>query len=124
MHKKCSGTLDIQLRHLADVSIMKLTWLIFCLGSISLTISLTDEKQLIPKEHKITVALSERKPFVIFDGNKSPRGLDVTIIENFAQKFKLQIDYYICNSSLNNVFANEENFESFSEKTDLTYAFQ
>lgn len=47
----------------------------------------------------ITVALSERKPFVLFDHDGTPKGLDVSIVENFATKFNLQIVYYIANST-------------------------
>lgn len=72
-------------------------------------------------EQKITVALSERRPFVILDQNGTPKGLDISIIENFAKKFHLQIDYIVINSSLNYVFANEESSIASSIFNDLKY---
>lgn len=62
---------------------------------------------------EITVALSERPPFVIFDRNGTPNGLDVLIIKNFAKKLKLQIDFLIVNTSLNQVFATKQDWSSF-----------
>lgn len=62
----------------------------------------------------ITVALSERIPFVIFDRNGTPNGLDILIIENFGRKFNLQIDYLVVNSSLNQVLMTKQDWSSFS----------
>lgn len=70
---------------------------------------------------KITVALSERKPFAMLDQNGTPKGLDVLIVENFAQKFHLQIDYVVINSSLNYIFTNEEYLLASSIFDDLKY---
>lgn len=67
----------------------------------------------IPSDHKITVALSERKPFTYLDQNGVPKGLDILIIENFAKKFKFQLDFIIVNSSLNYIFTNEEYLRDF-----------
>lgn len=47
---------------------------------------------------KITVALIERKPFVVLDENGTPNGLDVLIVKNFARNFNLQMHYYVINS--------------------------
>lgn len=63
---------------------------------------------------EITVALSERKPFVILNQNEAPKGLDVLIIENFASKNNLRIKYRVINSSLNTALSN-----SLRVKTNL-----
>lgn len=66
---------------------------------------------------QITVALSQRKPFVIIPKTKihGPKGLDVLILKNFAQKFNLHINYVIVNSTQNSLNA-------FSmEKVNLRY---
>lgn len=78
--------------------------------------------QTIPQAHlyrKITVAVSEQKPFSYLDQNGKPKGIDVEIIENFGRKFNLQIDYVPFNTSLNFQFINEKNFRRFSKKNDL-----
>lgn len=62
---------------------------------------------------KISVVLSQRKPFVVIDQNGPPKGLDVSIVENFANTFNLQINYLIVNMSMNYAFVNEDNFERF-----------
>lgn len=69
-----------------------------------------------PSKKTVTIALSERKPFVTFDQNGMPTGLDVSIINNFAQKFNLQISFLIVNVSLNFVFAREENFNIYKSE--------
>lgn len=72
--------------------------------------------------HQIKIGLSDRKPFVILNENELPKGLGVTIVENFAKKYNLQTDYLIINSTTNNIFANESNFERFSEEMELKYS--
>lgn len=52
----------------------------------------------------ITVAVTERKPFVTFNQNGMPMGLDALIIGNFAQEFNLHVEYSIVNSSRNLIF--------------------
>lgn len=69
----------------------------------------------------ITVALSEQKPFVIIGEDDSPKGLDVSIIENFAKKLSLQINYVVINSSLNHMFSNEISFNPYSAHSSLRY---
>lgn len=56
---------------------------------------------------KITVTIPTRNPIAIFDQNSVARGLDVLILENFAQKFDLQINYIAVNTSLNHIFSDE-----------------
>lgn len=69
----------------------------------------------------IKVALSERKPFAIVDQNGKPNGLDVQIIENFAKKLNLRLEYFFVNLSLNYVFANENNVKALDIETLLGY---
>lgn len=91
---------------------MKLPWLIFLLKfSLGFAVHLKNHPDLT-----ITVALSERKPFVILDGNATPTGLDVLIIENFARKFNLKIKYIIMNTSMNDIFIKMENSTSFANQ--------
>lgn len=71
--------------------------------------------------HTITVALSEQKPFVSFDENGSPYGLDVSIIENFVKKLNLQANYVVINTSLNYIFSNEKTFNSYLVGSSLKY---
>lgn len=70
-------------------------------------------------DHKITVALSERDPFVVFNQNGAPKGLDILIIENFARKLNLKIDYFLVNISLNYIFTDENHFNAFPDQTSL-----
>lgn len=70
-------------------------------------------------DYKITVALSERNPFVILNQNGAPKGLDILIIENFARKLNLQIDYFLVNISLNYIFIDEDSFNAFPDQTFL-----
>lgn len=58
----------------------------------------------VKPEQKLTVALIERKPFITFDQNGSPKGLDVLIIENFAIRFNMRINNVLFNSPVNDVF--------------------
>lgn len=94
---------------------MKIFWLIFSLGvSFSIALHLKEHH-----DHTITVALSERIPFAFFDPNGTPKGLDVLIIENFARKFKLKIDYLAVNTSLNHIFATKQDWNTFLIENNL-----
>lgn len=62
---------------------------------------------------KITVAIAEQKPFTEFDEDGVPKGLDVKIIENFAMKYHLQVDFVNINLSMNKMFASERISEAF-----------
>lgn len=65
---------------------------------------------------KIKVALSERKPFVILDSNGgSPKGLGVSIVDNFARNSNLQIDYLMTNSTESYISANDFPIQSLFE---------
>lgn len=74
-------------------------------------------------KQKITVALSERKPFVFHDQNGILKGLDVSIIESFAKKHNLLINYVFVNVSLNYVFTNED-FTSLPAHVNFRYTFK
>lgn len=107
---------------------MKLTRSLLCLVTWYLpliaTNSIGSSEKLFAElgsYRKITVAVSERIPFVVLDQNETLMGLDVQILENFAKKFKLQIDYVIVDASLNYVFSNEQEFRKFSMQTNLRY---
>lgn len=60
----------------------------------------------------ITVMVSQSKPFAFYE-NHSLKGLDVHIMENFANRFKLQIEYILTNETLNEVFSTNDRFEQF-----------
>lgn len=66
---------------------MKLLWFLFLI-EVSFVVSVH------PRSHTnqtITIAVSERIPFVILDRDATPKDLDVLIVENFARKFNVQI---------------------------------
>lgn len=64
------------------------------LGFLFLTlVSAAHNSESSDSSREISVMLSERKPFVLFNENGMPVGLDVSIIENFARKYKLKIKY-------------------------------
>lgn len=73
-------------------------------------------------ERKITVAISERRPFVTVDQNGRQSGLDVSIIENFAKKFHFQVEYVKINQSLNSVFSMKDFNENKIQQV-LRYRF-
>lgn len=52
------------------------------------------------------------KPFVFYE-NRSLKGLEVDMIENFAKKIKLGIEYIVTNESLNGVFNSEDRAKGF-----------
>ena len=78
-------------------------------------------EHLYPKIYpgnRISVAVSERTPFVILDQNGGPpTGLDVSIMENFAKRFRFKIDYCLVNSSLNYTFAKNEHSNTLLVET-------
>lgn len=49
---------------------------------------------------KITVGLSKRDSVMLLNQNRVLKSLDLSIIENFGQKFKLQVDFLIVNKSV------------------------
>lgn len=115
----------IRLKERTDSEKMVLKWAIL-LFVILLNSGEVVGKQAFPKlspDHKITVTLSERKPFVFLDENGAPKGLDVLIIENFARKLNLKIDYFIVDSSLNYIFNDKNYFNATRDQTSLRSHF-
>lgn len=76
-------------------------------------------------DRQITVAFSERKPFVKnansinFGQNGRLQGLDIFLIEHFAQKLHIHINYLRINSSINVIF-NDKNLSKYNS-TSLRY---
>lgn len=103
---------------------MTLTWLfLFILEISSIGIVFTENQRFSQTRpiRKIKVSLSERRPFVVLGQNGKAKGLDVIIIENFAAKYNLQLEYFHLNLSLNFVFANKDNFKALPMDTLLGY---
>lgn len=61
---------------------------------------------------KIKVMASHRVPFVI-RGENLLRGLDIDIVENFAKKHQLKMEYFTPNETLHEIFDSEDRFEIF-----------
>lgn len=54
---------------------------------------------------KIRVMVSQYEPYVIFKNNSyQPYGLDIAILDNFALKYNLTIEYIRMNVSLHQIF--------------------
>lgn len=65
---------------------------------------------------KIKIMYSHQAPFVIkSDLDGSLKGLDISIMENFAKKMNLHIEYIQSNESLHSVFNSDKKFENFME---------
>lgn len=69
--------------------------------------------------NKITVTVSEQKPFVKINQHGAPTGLDVHIINAFARKFNLSVDYSIINDSLNHILCNKRYYDALPIQTTL-----
>ena len=70
--------------------------------------------------NKLTVMVSQSKPFA-FHENGVLKGLDVNIVENFAKKLILKVNYILANESLNYVFSTEESFDKFAQSIHELY---
>lgn len=68
---------------------------------------------------RIIVGYSKREPFVYTNKDGTLRGLDVMIMENFAGKLNLKLEYVEHNISLNEISNNEEAFEKYIQQTYL-----
>lgn len=66
---------------------------------------------------KITVMASVSKPF-IFHENKSLKGMEIELINGFANKFELNVDYIVANESLKEVFNNVNRSNQFMQSTE------
>lgn len=67
---------------------------------------------------KITVLISEQDPFVIFSKRNQaikPNGLDIFILDAFASKFNLKIEYIKIEKSLNLIFDSHVMTKKFFE---------
>lgn len=116
---KSMRTLDIGIRYCTVTADSKMifTCRIFLMG-VFILIMAKGFHCLGRGSNHINVLISERNPFFILEKTGSPRDLDVSIIENFAVKFNLQINYIFINSSLNSVVANEDHFNEFSSQIE------
>lgn len=79
----------------------------FTIVIVFFTLKLVEMKS----DRKITVLISQTKPFA-FRENGVFKGLDVNIVENFAEKYKLKIRYIVATESLNELFSTERDFEN------------
>lgn len=73
-------------------------------------------------EHITVMVSSQVEPFVIYKSNQQPlKGFDVNIVENFAIKHKLNINFIISNESLNEVFSSDDvkGISHFFKKVDI-----
>lgn len=100
-----------------DVFTKNMTRFIFGILLIKIVVALS--------KGSITVAFSERKPFVVnsnkfgtFNRDDHLQGLDISLIENFAKKCNIHIDYLAVNSSLN-VILNDEKLSKLFIPTNL-----
>lgn len=81
-------------------STMCIIVLMFIVGAVS---SARDFESKLFRNLKVMASISE--PFVIFDSKTSTlKGLDVDIINNFAKKYNLAVEFVIANESLNEAF--------------------
>lgn len=67
---------------------------------------------------KISVLISKYEPFVFFTNeteSQGPKGLDISILNNFAKKFNLQIEYIQSNESLREAIVSEHKFKKMLE---------
>ena len=72
-------------------------------------------------DQKISILFSNFEPFVIANQNEeAPKGLDVSIMENFFKKFKLKTEYIRSNQSLTSIFQTEDAFEKFTQSQLFT----
>lgn len=92
-----------------------MTWTVLLLA-----ISIVPQVRCIDK---ITVAFSKQEPFVSIDQSGRLKGLDVSIITNFAQKLNLKVEFLFINASLNYILSNEKIFEAFPDRFILRCDF-
>lgn len=68
---------------------------------------------------KIIVGFTKREPFVYTDQHGNRNGLDIMIMENFARKHNLKLEYIEHNISLNEISNNKKAFEEYIQQDDL-----
>lgn len=77
-----------------------LTSLIF-LGIVFLKVAAERQSSVDENmKYKITVGLHKQKPVMLLNQNRVLKSLDLSIIENFGQKFNLQVDFLNVNKSV------------------------
>lgn len=59
-------------------------------------------------DNRIIVAFSEQKPFAELSKGGLVTGLEVIILDNFAKKYNLQMNYCLVNGSLNCILRNQD----------------
>lgn len=79
-------TLNVQLYRL-----VKMLWLV--LTFLTLSISEVRSAQHLNLQKELSVAFSIKRPFVYHDQNGKLKGLDILIIENFAQENGLRVKF-------------------------------
>lgn len=63
---------------------------------------------------EIKVMVSNRKPFVVYDGeNEIFSGLEVAIVENFSRKMNKQIEFIKSDVDLQNIFGSANAIRNF-----------
>lgn len=81
----------------------------FCLDQSS------DQKLI----QRMRVMVSESKPFAFYE-NHSCKGLEVEILENFAKRQNLKVEYIVIGAPLREVFSSEEQFNNFSKSPEFS----
>lgn len=89
------------------------TMFYFKLVALLLLISTFNEAK---DEKKVTVMLSRTDASIRRkNGNSALQRLEVKILENFAKKYKITIDYIVTNETLNFVFQSKTRSKRFSK---------
>lgn len=71
----------------------------------------------------ITVMIFDRFPFIIHSNESDSLkycGLDILLLENFAKKYNLRMNYVETNVSVSEVFTSEEHIKEFIENAEKT----
>lgn len=69
---------------------------------------------------KITVAASVREPFITFKTkNDEPKGLDVTILKEFAKKVNISMEFIKIDKKLNEIISSDEQLNDFLNNLNL-----
>lgn len=87
---------------------------VFITGTIGLNQSLVSNPI-----QKLIIMASQAKPYV-YEQKQSFRGLDIDIIENFAKKHNLKIEYVSASESLREVFGSEDCSNKFSKSAEFS----
>lgn len=69
---------------------------------------------------KIKVMASIAKPFV-FQEKQLLKGMEIEMINNFASKMHLNVEYFIANGSLNEVFSRTDTLNQFMQSIAHLY---